>query len=489
MDFSRSALFILAIASTVCASGQTLSVRPRSAASTAAATPASKPAPQTIDLMVPAGTPLKVALDEEVRVQKVGEPVHGRVTEPVFSFDKLLIPAGSEVTGKIISLTGPSNAQRTIAALNADFSPPRRIQVEFTDLVLPDGRHFSLQTSVSPGAGGVLQFVPANSKPATKTQAAKSAAARAMNDARQQAHNKWENLKKQLHKPGKMHRIERYAAAQMPYRRQYMDPGTAFNADLRQPLHFGSEPLNFAALSAIGEPPPPGSVVHALLTTPLNSATAKKGDPVDAVISQPLVVNNKLILPEGSHIRGTVLQVRPAGKFGRNGQLRIVFHQVTPPAGLPEKIEASLEGVEVSKGEHLALDSEGGAQVTTSRTRYLTTGIQVALAASAASPDRDAGAAGQSGGEFGKNAANGASGFKLVGLVVATLAHSRALTQGFGFYGAGMSVYTHFLARGRDVMYPKDMSMLVSLSTRMAENQDHSDTPPVAQRQPVPAGQ
>jgi hypothetical protein len=31
--------------------------------------------------------------------------------------------------------------------------------------------------------------------------------------------------------------------------------------------------------------------------------------------------------------------------------------------------------------------------------------------------------------------------------------------------------------------------MLVSLGTRMAENQDHSDTPPVAQRQPMPAGQ
>jgi hypothetical protein len=29
-----------------------------------------------------------------------------------------------------------------------------------------------------------------------------------------------------------------------------------------------------------------------------------------------------------------------------------------------------------------------------------------------------------------------------------------------------MSVYSHFLARGRDVVYPKDMSMVIDLGTR-----------------------
>jgi hypothetical protein len=33
-------------------------------------------------------------------------------------------------------------------------------------------------------------------------------------------------------------------------------------------------------------------------------------------------------------------------------------------------------------------------------------------------------------------------------------------------YGAAFSVYEHFLTRGRDVIYPKDMSMLVSLGGR-----------------------
>jgi len=40
------------------------------------------------------------------------------------------------------------------------------------------------------------------------------------------------------------------------------------------------------------------------------------------------------------------------------------------------------------------------------------------------------------------------------------------VASSFGFYGAAMSVYSHFLARGRDVVYPKDMSMVIGLGIR-----------------------
>jgi hypothetical protein len=36
-------------------------------------------------------------------------------------------------------------------------------------------------------------------------------------------------------------------------------------------------------------------------------------------------------------------------------------------------------------------------------------------------------------------------------------------------YGAATSVYFHFLARGRDVVYPKDMAMIIGLGTRAAK--------------------
>lgn len=141
--------------------------------------------------------------------------------------------------------------------------------------------------------------------------------------------------------------------AQLPVHPQYIDAGTSFNADLLQPLDFGTEAVNPEALTNIGGPPPTGSAVHARLVTPLSSSTAKKGDPVEALITEPLVVSDQLILPEGSAIRGSVVQAQPARRLGRNGQLRILFHQVAPPNGLERKVETNLEGVAVAKDEHL----------------------------------------------------------------------------------------------------------------------------------------
>jgi hypothetical protein len=323
----------------------------------------------------------------------------------------------------------------------------------------------ALHTVASPAPDGVLRFVSANEKAEQKNKV-QEAASKKVSATRQAIRQQWSDLQKQIHEPGKMHKLKRAALAQLPVHPQYIDSGTSFNANLQQPLDFGTEAVKPEALLNIGAPPPTGSVVHARLETALSSATAKMGDPVEALITEPLVVSDHLILPEGSVIKGSVVQVARARRLGRNGQLRILFHQVAPPNGIDQRVETNLEGVAVAKGEHLKLDAEGGAQVTTPRTRYLTTGIQVMLAASPASPDRDAGRGGESGGEAGGGAASGASGFKLVGMVVGIAAHSRVVSAGFGSYGAAMSIYYHFLARGRDVVYPRDMAMVIGLGTR-----------------------
>jgi hypothetical protein len=417
-------------------------------------------------LTVAAGTPLKVALDKEVRIRNVGQPIHGKTTEPIYAFDKLLVPAGSDVIGKIAEIDPVSKKMRTMEALNANFSPDHKVRIEFDELVLADGRHVPIHALVEPGSSSVMSFVPASESKPGMMGAGKQAAKGKISQARQELKKRIADVKTQVHAPDKMHRLERYALAQSPYHPQYMDSGTGFNAGLLEPLTFGSEQLNAEMLTNIGTAPPSGSVVHAWLIMPLSSATSKKGDLVEAVISQPLVVSDHLFLPQGSHLKGTVLQVRPARRMGRNGQLRITFHQVVPPSGVEESVEATLQGIDVMKGENLKLDSEGGAQVTTPKTRYLTTGIAVMLAASSAAPDGDRDLHHGAGGDVGGGAANGASGFKLVGMLVGAFSHSRVVATGFGSYGAAMSIYSHFLARGRDVVYPKDMSMVLELGTR-----------------------
>jgi hypothetical protein len=43
--------------------------------------------------------------------------------------------------------------------LNAEFTPPRKVQIEFDELKLLDGRHLPIHTTVTPGSGQVIQFV------------------------------------------------------------------------------------------------------------------------------------------------------------------------------------------------------------------------------------------------------------------------------------------------------------------------------------------
>lgn len=61
---------------------------------------------------------------------------------------------------------------------------------------------------------------------------------------------------------------------------------------------------------------------------------------------------------------------------------------------------------------------------------------------------------------------NGASGFRFLGAMISLAARSRVVASGFGAYGAATSIYYKFLARGRDVVYPKDMAMVIGLGAR-----------------------
>jgi hypothetical protein len=423
--------------------------------------------PQSVALSLPRGTPLQVALDQEIRVKRVGQPVHARIVEPVYAFDRIVVPLGSQVTGQITKIGAISGGKRTIAALDADFSPERKVEVSFNDLALPDGRHFQLQTSVVPGSGQVIRFVAAAESKERK--GIKDAASEKTKQAKEQAKQEWDNAMKQLKTPGRVHRLKRYVEAQLPVHAQYIPVGTDYFAELNAPLNFGTEVMTLQMASSIGGPLPPGSVVHARLITPLTSATSQKGEVVEAVISQPLLDgDHHLILAQGSRLTGTVSQVQPARRMKKNGQLRIRFQELIQPDGIQEKVEATLEGVQSRKDANVKLDSEGGAEATTPKTRYLATAVSLTLAAASVSSgnsDVDNGVA-HTRGNTGAQVAGGVNGFKLVGMALGLAVHLRALGYTMGAYGAGMSVYSRFIARGHEVVFPKNTAMEIGIGRR-----------------------
>src|ERR1019366_9444453 len=219
-------------------------------------------APVMVPMSVGAGTPIKVALDSEVRIRKEGQAIHGKTTEPVYAFDKLLIPMGTVVNGKVSAIEGVPKKTRTLEAMDGNFSPARHVHVQFDELVMGDGRHVALQTVASSAPDGVLRFVSANEK-AEKKNKVEDAASKQVSATRQEIRRQWSDLQKQIHEPGKMHKLKRIALAQLPVHPQCIDAGKSFNADLLQPLDFGTEAVKPDRLTDIGSPAPDGDRGHA----------------------------------------------------------------------------------------------------------------------------------------------------------------------------------------------------------------------------------
>ena len=442
-------------ACTLTATGQEC-VAPKGLPAEGASPRSESASPQNVALTVDKNTPLQIALEEEVRIKKVGQPIRGRTVQPIFAFDRQVVPAGTEVTGRIAKIEDLSGKKRMMGVLNADFTPSRKVEIEFDELVLGQDRKIPLHVEVLPWSGQVMRLASA------KEDKKKGAASEKMDQAKQEARTRWQQAMAQVKQPGKVHRLTRYGISQLPARPQYLNAGAVYVAELQQPLDFGCEQVAPQQLASIGTTLPNDSLIHALLVTPLNSATTKKGEPIEAVLSQPLFDGDHLILPAGSRIKGSVLQAQPARRLHHNGQLRIGFREIVPPDGVEQKIVASLESVQAGKNDHVKLDSEGGAEASTPRTRYLSTGLSLVLATAAFHQHTDADDAGHSQ----NGVAGGAGGFKLVGIVLGAAIKSQTFGMAMGAYGASRSVYSHFLARGQEVIFPRNTSMEIGIGKR-----------------------
>jgi hypothetical protein len=397
------------------------------------------------------------------------------VVNTIYAFDKEVIPAGSVVTGRVEKIDGVSGARRTLAYANGDFSPFHKYRVAIDKVTLANGKELAIKTTVSPGTADVVHLV---SNPNKETQ--KGAAGRAADNAKLQAEGKIQEAKDQardswdkLTAPGKMHRLKEFLLAQSPYRHQYLEPGTRFVADLEVPLKFGDTQRTAAELAAMGSEPVADSTLKARLVAEVSSATATKGTQVKAVLTEPVYSpTHQLILPVNSRLIGEVTRAKAARKLHHNGELRLIFERIEVPeeataalAQLRSQIKetradsqgmvGNVEGMEVDRRANMKLDEEGGARTTDSKTRYLTTGLAVLLAAAAAHPDAEHGTA-DAAGDPGVRTAAGGSGFRLTGALLSFLAKSTPVSAAIGAYGASSSIYTNFLSRGRDVVLPKD---------------------------------
>ena len=421
-----------------------------------------------IPLALSEGTALRVLIDQRTRLSRVGEPVEGHIVETVYAFDEPVIPAGSVVSGRVSRIERVSLARRISSYANGNFSPFRRYTVTFDRVTLPDGRELAIHTTVAPGSAEVVHLV-SKTKDAKEGEH-KSLAGRAADSAKHEVKDRLHEANSAAHQaadeirtPGRMERLKQFLAAQVPYRRQFVAVGTRFSASLDQPLYFGAALRTQQQMAAIGSRPPADALLHARLMLEVSSATATRGNPVIAELTEPIYSDDhRLVLPAQSRLIGQVVEAKHARHLHRNGELRVIFEHLEVPGGDLQRVQGSLEGIEVDRSAHLKLDEEGGAHATDSKMRYLSTGVALLMAAVAAHPDAERGAADQAG-DPAVRAGAGASGFGLAGTLIGLASKSNAVSIIFSAYGASASIYSNFLSRGRDVVLPKNVPMEIGL--------------------------
>jgi hypothetical protein len=413
---------------------------------------------ETIDLVVAAGRPLRVALDERVRVKRVGQPVTATVVEPVYAYDRIVVPAGAKVLGRIEALERVSAGARLKSALAINFSPPRRVVLQFDRLVLEDGREVGLSTRVGPGTANVVLQTAGGSEDRTL-----------VGRGREEVARKAKQVASIVRTRGKMQRLKQAVVAALPFHAQYVPQGTVYDAELLAPLDFGTAIATPHAPA--GAVPPPESILNARVITTVDSAGSPRGTPVEAVLTQPLFsAEDQLILPEGTTLAGEVTFARPARRLRRNGQLRFLFASMRAPEAGPETLRAALYSAEASRNAHLAIDDEGGATISNPGTRFVAP--VVAAAAVGASflqePVTEPGEIepGVLPGAMEANSlgagAGGYSGLGLLGLGLSQL--SRRVAVGLGLVGLARSLYVSFLGKGRDVSFPAGTRIQVQLA-------------------------
>jgi hypothetical protein len=408
--------------------------------------------PPPIELVVAQGVPLRVILKKPLPIKSVGEPIQAYLAEPIYAFDRVVVPEGTEVDGHITELVSPSKIKRTAAYLNEDFSPHRAVKFEFDTLVLKDGSRMPLHTKVLPNIGPVVHL---EANPQAKNST--------VHKAKGAIRKEWDQVKAEA-KPSRLWiRAKEFVWGEWPYHKQQLPAGSVFDVELEQPLDFGIAIVPAAEMGAMGQLPAENSAAYARLTTSLSSATAHVGTPVVAVITRPVFSSDKkLLLPVGTELQGIVVQARPARRLHRNGQLHFTLQRIQLPSGTPEPIEMALEGIEVPKASHIQLDTEGGTSVADDKQgRVLSTALSVMIASSTLDGGREHHQV-DSTGDPGNRSVAGASGYKLIGFVLAFGIQSRIYGQVLGFLGAGESAYVHFIVRGQDLVLLKDTPIEVS---------------------------
>jgi hypothetical protein len=90
---------------------------------------------------------------------------------------------------------------------------------------------------------------------------------------------------------------------------------------------------------------PAGTKIPLILKQAVSTHSARVGDPVYAQTSFPIVQDNRIVIPEGTFMQGTIRSIVRPGKVKGRAQLNMTFTSMIFPNGYTVLLPGSIEGV------------------------------------------------------------------------------------------------------------------------------------------------
>jgi hypothetical protein len=166
---------------------------------------------------------------------------------------------------------------------------------------------------------------------------------------------------------------------------------------------------------------PAGTKFRASLETPISSKISEVGDPISISLLEPIVVEDRYVLPRGTQITGRITQVTPASRSKRRAEIYALFNEIPTSYGSEAVFVSVASADDVLNDEKIKTDAEGKLKANSSKGKDL------------------------------ENAAKGASLGSIATTPVAIAAHSVGPAIAGPVVGAMAGI---LLSKGRDIRLP-----------------------------------
>jgi len=294
---------------------------------------------------------VKVRIEKAVKVSalKPGDVVEGKLAQDVYSGDRELFAAGSRVRLIVDKLDRrrrvPNDHWPWVVKA---FTPRHENYPTFqaATVSFPDGKEFALRVSLI--SIHRETEIRAAVRTATKTKKARSTGANSASRAEDANAN-------QALLPGQteLKDAESKSAGRA-------NSGATVILEAANP----GETLGAAGESSSGVASPgpvtlaAGTGARIILLGEVSASRSRPGDLFQARLVEPVRLDSKVVLPEGTLLRGKVVKSTPPRVLSRSGSLLLAFTDLTLPGASNVPAVASVTGADIDQRSHNRIDPE-----------------------------------------------------------------------------------------------------------------------------------